>query len=175
MKMPSARQVLLSSIPILLTACDLGSGPKRPSADQASPAAAPQIPTALEETIEAPPELEYIYTPIGKRDPFKSYFAEFEGKGAGRVRQEVTELERYEIDQLKLVAIITGIPEPTAMVEDPTGKGHIVKRHIYMGKHNGKVTLIKNDRVIVTEEYRDLAGRKVQTQIEMRLPIEKIE
>ena len=43
-------------------------------------------------------------------------------------------LDRYSIDELKLVGIVTGGTENRAMVIDPTGKGWIIKRGLFIGK-----------------------------------------
>jgi len=43
-------------------------------------------------------------------------------------------LPQYSIDELKLVAIVTGGEYPRAMLVDPTGKGWVVKRGDYLGR-----------------------------------------
>jgi type IV pilus assembly protein PilP len=49
------------------------------------------------------------------------------------------------------VAVVTGDANPMAMVEDPAGRGHIVRRNTRMGRQGGKVTQILREEVIVTE------------------------
>ena len=58
---------------------------------------------------------------------------------------------QWDIDQLKLVAVVSGDANPLAMVEDPMGRGHIVRRNTRMGRQGGKVTQILRDEVVVTE------------------------
>lgn len=69
------------------------------------------------------------------RDPFRSYAATFT-KNAERLpsKQREVMLDRYSIDELKLVGIVTGGTENRAMVIDPTGKGWIIKRGLFIGK-----------------------------------------
>jgi type IV pilus assembly protein PilP len=139
---------------------------KDPAADPK--AAAEEAPEAIEKIEDA-----YVYTSIGKRDPFVSYFADFtdDRKDAALT----TELEKFDISQLKLVGIVTGISNPRAMVEDPTGKGYIITRGTLVGKYRGRVTSIQKEEVIITEEYRDVTGRRVTNHIPLRLPIERVE
>jgi type IV pilus assembly protein PilP len=99
--------------------------------------------------------LEYSYNPIGKRDPFKESTVS---------PSTVVQLDRggpltaYDIDQMKLVAVIWGISDPRGMVVLPDGKSYIIKRNSPMGKHYGKVARITPDSVIIEEEFRGALG-----------------
>ena len=135
------------------------------------PVEAPPPPAA-----EAPPpagegedvsEIAYAYSPIGKRDPFRSLFDQLQRE---EQNQQLTELQKFEIDQLKLVAIVSRIATPYAMVEDPAGKGHTLTRGTLIGKNWGRVAQIKPDCVIIKEEYRDYTGRKVTNKTDKCLP-----
>ncbi|MDB4940773.1 MAG: Type pilus biosis protein PilP [Labilithrix sp.] len=70
------------------------------------------------------------------RDPFRTYVATF----APQEKQHVTQNQRavvlpqYSIDELKLVAIVTGGDYPRAMVVDPGGKGWVLKRGDFVGR-----------------------------------------
>ncbi len=98
--------------------------------------------------------LEYSYNPIGKRDPFK------ESSGSSQLVQVGGggPLTVYEIDQMKLVAVIWGISEPRGMVVLPDGKSYIVKRNSPIGRHFGKVARITPTALIVEEEFRGALG-----------------
>ena len=139
-------------------------------------------PAAGEETPPPPPaegeakpagegedvaEIAYAYSPIGKRDPFRSLFDQLQRE---EQNQQLTELQKFELDQLKLVAIVSRIATPYAMVEDPTGKGHTLTRGTLIGKNWGRVAQIKPDCVVVKEEYRDYTGRKVTNKTDKCLP-----
>jgi hypothetical protein len=63
----------------------------------------------------------YIYSPVGKRDPFKSFYKDEKGEEKAH-DGPVGPLQRYEIDQLELVAVVSGIAQPRAMVTAPDGK-----------------------------------------------------
>ncbi len=112
---------------------------------------------------------DYVYNPIGKRDPFRSFLST-----GGRVKDETprTPLQRYEIDEYRLVGIIWGIDRPRALVEDPDRIGHVMEIGTYIGKNWGKVTQITSTDVVVTEEYQTIDGELVVNPIRMTMPVE---
>lgn len=69
------------------------------------------------------------------RDPFRTYAAILkpEVKKVAKVQKEIV-LEQYSLDELKLVAIVTGGDYPRAMVVDPGGKGWVIKRGDWVGR-----------------------------------------
>lgn len=143
--------------------------PPRPPAPKPASVAPTPVAAAVEESSTPP---AYIYTPIGKRDPFKSAYKVVRkpgDKAPGGI------LTKYEIDQLKLTAIISGISRPRAQVELPDGKGVSIRVGSRIGKNFGRVVRIKHDEVIVSEDYRDWSGRKVTNYIHMKIQREKKE
>lgn len=69
------------------------------------------------------------------RDPFRSYarmFAE-ELQGTGPTQLDVV-LPEYSIDELKLIGIVTRLEPARAMVVDPSGKGHVIRRGQFIGR-----------------------------------------
>jgi type IV pilus assembly protein PilP len=69
------------------------------------------------------------------RDPFRSYVTLFvEKHNTPQKIQRYVVLEQYSIDELKLVAIVTGGDYPRAMLVDPTTKGWVVKRGDFLGR-----------------------------------------
>jgi len=69
------------------------------------------------------------------RDPFRTYISSFVEEGATEVKsQRKVVLDQYPIDELKLVGIVTRIHPPRAMLVDPSGKGHVVKRGQFVGR-----------------------------------------
>lgn len=146
---------------------DKPAAPAAPAAPAPAPAApAPAAPAAPAEGETPAPEA-YAYSPIGKRDPFRSLFDQLHREDQNT---QLTELQLFEVDQLKLVAIISRIATPYAMVEDPTGKGHTLTRGTLLGKNWGRVAEITPDAVVIKEEYRDYTGRKVTNKITLALP-----
>lgn len=96
------------------------------------------------------PAFVYSYNPV-KRDPFR---VSEEGRilsgkdGAAVACNEP--LCAWDVEQLTLVAVVTGDANPIAMVEDPSGKGHIIRRATRVGRQGGKVTQILRDQLTVT-------------------------
>ncbi len=155
----------------LVSAC--GSPPPPPPA-AAKPAAAEKKPVEAEKPAEIAPTLEYAYSPVGKRDPFRSALDDAaEARPDQEQRPDCGPLCKWEIDQLRLVAVVSGMSNPLGMVEDPGGKGYIVRRGTFMGKRNGKVTQIRAGEVVVTEIYKDQMGKPHPNLVVIKLPSEK--
>ncbi|MCG8684931.1 MAG: pilus assembly protein PilP [Desulfobacterales bacterium] len=70
----------------------------------------------------------------------------------------LTPLEKMDISQIKLVAVIEMKGRSVAMVEEASGKGYEVGIGTYMGKNNGQVTAINSDGIMVKEYVRDFKG-----------------
>jgi type IV pilus assembly protein PilP len=70
------------------------------------------------------------------RDPFRTYIATFAPPERQRVarNQRAVLLPQFSIDELRLVAIVTGGDFPRAMVIDPGGKGWVLKRGDFIGR-----------------------------------------
>ena len=105
----------------------------------------------------------YSYNPVGKRDPFRSPLADpskkpIDDPATGGDCQEP--LCQYDIEQLALVAVVSGDANPIAMLEDPNKTGHIVRRNTKVGKQGGKVTQILRDCIVITEYFLGPDGKK---------------
>lgn len=154
-----------------LAGCDDKKAQRRPPPKASKAKAKPTAEADLaKETASVGPT--FIYTPVGKRDPFRSFYKvkRKAGKeGPGGI------LTKFEIDQLKLTAIVSGISKPRAQVELPDGKGVNIRVGTRIGKNFGRVVRIRNDEVIVAEDYRDWSGRKVTNYIHMKIEKEKPE
>lgn len=110
------------------------------------------------------------YSSVGKRDPFRPL--SLKPKVSQRARENLSPLERYELGQLKLVAIVWDIKEPKAMVEDGTSLGYIVKIGTLIGPNEGKVKAIKPTEVIIEERFTDFYGARKNQEVSMKLPVE---
>jgi len=148
-----------------------GCGPKRPApAAAAAQKPAPAAPaTSAPASPAAPAEPEYSYSSIGKRDPFRSYLSELAQENTF-TSPCPTPLGRYDIEQLKLVAVITGLEDPVAMVEAPTGVGYTVRRGACIGKNGGVVAAVRSGEVVVSEWAVRADGSRDATQTVIRLP-----
>jgi type IV pilus assembly protein PilP len=69
------------------------------------------------------------------RDPFRTYARDFADEARESVKsQRQIVLDKYAVDELKLVGIVTRIHPAKAMVVDPTGKGHVIQRGQFIGR-----------------------------------------
>ncbi len=70
------------------------------------------------------------------RDPFRNYAALFlprTNQGQVRIQRHVI-MESTAVDQMRLIAIISGVASPSAMLLDQGGTGHTVRRGDYVGR-----------------------------------------
>jgi type IV pilus assembly protein PilP len=112
-------------------------------------------------------EVEYSYNPAGKADPFKPFIQLTPIKRVSG--GPLTPLQKFDISQLKLVAIISTPEGNMALVEDSTKKGYFLKKGTLVGKNDGKVTKILKDKVIIEEVYQDVLGRTKTNEISLSL------
>ena len=108
--------------------------------------------------------------PTGRRDPFRPFTLNL--RSNVRRRENLSPLERYDLGQLKLVGVILGAKEPTAMVEDSAGLGYVVKVGTPIGASDGTVKTIKQDAIIIEEFYVDLYGARKRREVNMRISAE---
>lgn len=107
-----------------------------------------------------------VYDPTGKRDPFRP----FDFAPAVAIDETKTPLERYDVNQLKLTAVISSADgSPTATVENQAGKGFIVKKGMKIGLNSGDVVDIRPDRIVVIETSFDFTGQKKTRTVELKL------
>jgi type IV pilus assembly protein PilP len=153
----------------LLSACG-GNAPVKSTAAAAKKPAAVQ-PAAPQETAPSGPAYVYIYNPVGKRDPFRSPVTTVVTGPEGQCTEPLCQ---WDLDQLSLVAVVTGDANPFAMVEDPHGRGYIVRRNTKIGKQGGKVTQILRDSVTVTEFWTAPDGTQKPNYLSLQLKPDKV-
>ncbi len=145
----------------------------------AAPAQAPK-PGETYETKDLIPDMSMGYDPVGRIDPFiplvRDEPVKVEKEQVVQASAEVKEvrqktpLEKIEIDQLRLRAIIIAASGNRALVEESTGKGYIITKGTYIGRNDGKITKILKDKVIIEEMVEDIEGKMVIKEKEIKLP-----
>lgn len=173
--MKKIRLIMISGILFLVVAVTTGCEQEK-EVQKAVPVA-PAVVVKKEEVEEIKKEdelIEFIYTSEGKRNPFKPFIRKVEVKKEEKVIP-LTPLQRFAITQLKLTGVITAEDsmKSRAMVEDPTGKGYILKVGTLIGKNFGRVSNIMKNSVIVTEEIQDFLGNIITKEIPLTLEIEE--
>ena len=128
----------------------------------------------IEPLPEVKPYEAYTYTAgqAGKTDPFESFYqvrvSEVEVDENAGLSEEMEkqlrdrnreELEKYELDSLKMVGILENEGIKWGIVKDPDGNVSPVKVGNYMGRNVGKIVNIFEDRIELREIVRNNQGR----------------
>ncbi|MEN8244967.1 MAG: pilus assembly protein PilP [Thermodesulfobacteriota bacterium] len=153
-----------------------GAGDGQGTDDEVSIAPAPEL---SQDNILA--KAAVGYKPKGKIDPFVPLIrAETKKDGGGLVaatrkserkkRKPTTPLEKIELSQLSLKAIVRSAQGNKALVQEASGKGYIVTKGTFIGVNQGTVIDIQKDRVIVEEEVENIQGDITLKTRELRLP-----
>ena len=118
------------------------------------------------------------YKPEGRVDPFEPLFKEEPAAVAVSVpttkkpkgpTRRLTPLEKVDLSQLELKAILRTDAGNKALVEEASGKGYIIKKGTYIGTRSGIVVSILKDRIIVEEEHEDALGKVTIQEKELKL------
>jgi len=150
-------------------ACDDKPKP-RPATAAAAAAAPAAAPSAAPAEAKPAAEAEWSYSSVGKRDPFRSFMAEARAAGTALTTRCATPLGRYELEQLRLVAVVTGLEDPVGMVQTPGGVGYAVRRGACIGKNGGTVSAIRSGEIVVAEWAIRADGTRDRTQTVLSLP-----
>ncbi len=94
-------------------------------------------------------EEDFVDNDDSNRDPFKSFIRLFVEKTVQKVRTVPAIFEKFALEELALIGIVSGDAQPRAMFRDPGGLGQTIKRGDYVSKAGARVTKILSDRVIL--------------------------
>lgn len=126
-------------------------------------------------------EQKNTYNPKGRINPFTPLFqpttvsvvrANDKPQSAREARLgRLTALEKLDLSQLKLTGImhLPAANRSMAMVEETTGKGHVIKKGTYVGVNSGRVIEIKENVVTIEEEVENYMGDIVVRKRELKL------
>jgi type IV pilus assembly protein PilP len=134
-----------------------------PAAEASAPTASPQAAVEPVKAVEPSPDLPF--DPTGRRDPFHPPRWGF----GTRTGDPPSPLQRYDIGQLRLVAIIYNTQDPRAVVEDEEGLGYIVKVGTAIGPNGGQVQSIERGKLVIQEGAVDFYGDAHPTSVVMEL------
>jgi len=116
------------------------------------------------------------YNPVGKVDPFAPLYKEEKEKDAKKVvvkpkgpERPRTPLEKLDLAQLKLTAIVSTSDQKRALVEEVSGKGYVVELGTRIGLERGKVVEIARDRIIIEHQDEDDFGKTASKKRELKL------
>lgn len=137
--MSALRNVLVVSAGVLIAACgSSSSGPPPPASGPvaAKPAVKPSASASASASAAVISFNEADFTESdSSRDPFHAFMATVKPTGETKVVPSYQViLEKYAVDELKLVAIVSSGDGLRAMFVDPTGKGWVVTRGVHLGR-----------------------------------------
>jgi Tfp pilus assembly protein PilP len=84
-------------------------------------------------------------------------------------------LQRYSINDFKLVAIGGTSDSKIAIVKDAKGKSYRLSRDTKIGMHDGRVIDITDSQVTIMEKTRDPQGKVTPSTVILQFIKEKIE
>ena len=115
---------------------------------------------------------EYSFDPGDRVDPFRPleiYLPPEPSAEVVVVEETLPPLQKMELSQVRLVAVIEAGEDTRALVEDATGLGFIIQLGTKMGTAKGEVVAIKSDRVEVAEMTKDRLGNPKTRIVELKL------
>ncbi len=117
------------------------------------PGNANPVTTAPGQKASNTPEITgYSFNPLAiKRDPFLPPTMD-----AGKL---VKEIQAYDINEMNLVAVLTGFGKPQAMIALPSGRTEIVSEGDLIGRRNGRVAKITPNEIQIKESFKDYQNR----------------
>jgi type IV pilus assembly protein PilP len=153
-----------------------------PPASLPKPAVAKKTPGAVASPAGPPPAVQppykvarLPYDPTGKVDPFRPLFKEDpkpkkdQPQTAKKPERPRTPLERLDLGQLQLTAIVFSEVRPRALVEEDNGKGYVVQIGTPIGLERGQVTEIRKDRLVIEHPKTDDFGNTSTRRRELKL------
>jgi type IV pilus assembly protein PilP len=113
------------------------------------------------------------------RDPFRNYATELKAR-APVVAQRTVLMPDTAIDEMKLIAIVSGVDQPCAMLVDQRGVGYVTTRGDFVGKAdvvqgggadalpvalNWRIDRIRNGEVVLAREDPTAPNRPPLTRV----------
>lgn len=107
------------------------------------------------------PSLEIDYLKL--RDPF------LRPRKQTREDRRRSDLEVYNVEQFRLVGVMTGPGKTRAMVVAPNSKTYFISEADRIGVNNGRVVKILPDLVLVQEKILNVLGQEEKLVSEIRM------
>jgi hypothetical protein len=102
-----------------------------------------------------------------QRNPFRPFTLDLRPQYSG---EPLTPLERYDLPQLRVAAVLVDLQPPRAMLEDNSGMGYIVTPGTPIGRNRGVVTAIESRHIVVEEKLVDYYGREQTQRVVLEMP-----
>lgn len=83
------------------------------------------------------------------------------------------ELERFSIDQIKIVGIITGPKKAKVLLTTPLNKMYIAQLNDKVGNRSGTIRAIRSRSIVVREKIVNVVGQEESADVELKYNISK--
>jgi Tfp pilus assembly protein PilP len=107
---------------------------------------------------------EIPYDPSGKRDPFKPFIklTEKEKETKPSVSELLPPIQRYSLEEFKLVGVLWMQKQPKAMIVDPEKNTYVLSVGDEIGNMRGRIVEIRNNGILVQEKkyFENVFGEK---------------
>jgi len=111
----------------------------------------------------------FEYSREGRPDPFAPFISEKKLQAEKNKEHEgLSGLQRLEVGQLSLVAVILTGKTGVAMVQDSMGTGYVLRKGMRVGR-DGFVDTIVPNAVIIKQKYKTISGQSRYRTVEMVL------
>ncbi len=97
------------------------------------------------------------------RDPFK------QPETQKSSNEQLTDLEKYAVNEFKLTGVMTGPKRMRAMILAPDGKTHFVSEKMKIGNKNGIIAKITTKSLVVKEKLVNALGEEELIETEMSM------
>ena len=125
-------------------------------------------------SIKLPPPVGNQFDFSTKKDPFKPHVmlkaTNAKEMAGGKIPKAALPIHSFDVNQFRLIGVITDVKGNKAMVVDPNGKGYVLKEGMTIGKNEGKVVKISPLGFDVIEQFRDDNGKIRKETINVLLP-----
>ncbi len=135
---------------------DKAATEKKPVAQKPATTGAPATAVAQNEEPKAEKEI-YVYDPKGRRDPFTSLIQVTKIKPERK--KGASPVENFDIDEIRLIAIVWDNQQYYAMITLPDNKSYTIKKGMSLGLYDGKVIDITRDSMLIREQVKDYRGQ----------------
>ena len=147
--------VLIVIAIIALIGCDGKASSPNPTIEKPKTAVSAPSPAAKEEP-KAEKEV-YVYEQKGRRDPFMS-LVQISKEKPKRLSGK-RPVENFDVDEIKLVAILWDTRQYYALITLPDNKSYTIRKGMTLGLYGGKVEDITKDKVLIREHVKDYRGQ----------------
>src|SRR5512143_3344820 len=153
--MKKSLAIIIVAMFVVFSGCKGKPSPPKTAVEKPKPVASAPVP-AIKEEPKAEKEV-YVYEQKGRRDPFMSLVQiskEKPKRVAGR-----KPIEDFDVDEIKLVAILWDNRQYYALIMLPYSKSYTIRKGTTVGLYGGKVEDITKDKVLIREHVKDYKGQ----------------